>query len=185
MDSRRSGTELVWLPVTSDLGEIALVASPEGLRGVVLPDPAAAGRSIAASVHRRYPEARRGTTPLVERFAAQLRIYLAGGGSGFDGSLDLGDATPFEAVVWETTRTIPYGETRTYGWVARAAGDPSAVRAVGQALGRNPLPIVVPCHRVLAADGSLGGFALGREMKRTLLALEGLAPHGRQTELPL
>jgi methylated-DNA-[protein]-cysteine S-methyltransferase len=90
-------------------------------------------------------------------------------------TLDLGHATLFQRHVWEITRSIPYGETRSYGWVAKQIGKPDAARAVGQALGKNPLPIVVPCHRVIASNGSLCGFGGGLEMKRSLLRLEGLS----------
>jgi len=88
-------------------------------------------------------------------------------------TLDFGRATLFQRQVYEIVRSIPYGETRSYSWVAKQAGKPDAVRAVGQALGKNPLPIVVPCHRVIASDGSLCGFGGGLEMKRKLLQLEG------------
>jgi len=80
--------------------------------------------------------------------------------------------------VWQATRLIPYGETRSYLWVAVQIGKPGAARAVGQALGRNPLPVIVPCHRVIAADGGLGGFTGGLEMKRRLLELETTAKAG-------
>jgi methylated-DNA-[protein]-cysteine S-methyltransferase len=74
--------------------------------------------------------------------------------------------------VWEITRLIPYGETRSYAWVAEQIGQPRAVRAVGQALGKNPLPIIIPCHRVITSNGKLGGFGGGLEMKKRLLSLE-------------
>jgi methylated-DNA-[protein]-cysteine S-methyltransferase len=90
-------------------------------------------------------------------------------------TLDFGRATLFQRQVWEVTQSIPYGETRSYGWVAKQIGKPDAARAVGQALGKNPLPIVVPCHRVIASDGGLCGFGGGLEMKRSLLRLEGLS----------
>jgi methylated-DNA-[protein]-cysteine S-methyltransferase len=99
--------------------------------------------------------------------------YFSGQSHKFPWALDLECATPFQRQVWEATRSIPYGETRSYSWVANCIGKPAAVRAVGQALGKNPLPIVVPCHRVIAADGDLRGFGGGLEMKRTLLRLEG------------
>ena len=86
--------------------------------------------------------------------------------------------TPFQRQVWEALTAIPYGETRTYGEVAAAIGRPRAVRAVGQADHRNPLPILIPCHRVVGADGSLTGYAGGLALKRALLALEG-APVSR------
>ncbi len=82
------------------------------------------------------------------------------------------EGTPFQQAVWKALQTIPYGETRTYGQIARMIGRPKAVRAVGAACGRNPLPIVVPCHRVVGADGSLTGFSCGLDRKRFLLALE-------------
>jgi methylated-DNA-[protein]-cysteine S-methyltransferase len=78
-------------------------------------------------------------------------------------------------MVWEKARLIPYGETRSYMWLARQIGKPQAARAVGQALGRNPLPVIVPCHRVIASDGSPGGFTGGLHRKKMLLKLEGLA----------
>lgn len=80
--------------------------------------------------------------------------------------------TPFQRRVWEIVRNIPYGQTRSYGWIAAEAGIPKGPRAVGQAVGRNPVPLIVPCHRVLAADGSIGGFTGGIEIKRKLLELE-------------
>ncbi|HEX9897208.1 MAG TPA: methylated-DNA--[protein]-cysteine S-methyltransferase [Dehalococcoidales bacterium] len=102
-----------------------------------------------------------------------LTEYFSGKRSQFSGELDYGQATPFQKQVWEATRAIPYGETRSYSWVANRIGKPAAVRAVGQALGKNPLPIIVPCHRVIASNGTLCGFGGGLEMKRNLLRLEG------------
>jgi len=185
MQAHPTAPRLVWMSVPSELGDFALVASDQGLCGIVLPVLSPQPTGIAKLVHRRYAGARRGSSPSLVHFADALRLYLNGGQPGFAGELDYGDATPFEQVVWEATRSIPYGETRSYAWLARAAGDPRAVRAVAQALGRNPLPVIVPCHRVLAADGSLGGFSGGLEMKKALLGIEGLAPRGRQTQLPL
>ena len=90
----------------------------------------------------------------------------------FNDELDLSGTTPFQQRIWRVTRLIPYGEIRNYGWVAAQAGNPLASRAAGQALGRNPVPIVVPCHRVIASGGKLGGFSGGLDMKKRLLALE-------------
>ena len=87
--------------------------------------------------------------------------------------VDLRAGTAFQQVVWRMLQTIPYGETRSYAWVARQIGKPKATRAVGAACGANPVPIVVPCHRVVGSDGSLGGFSGGLALKRRLLALEG------------
>ncbi len=101
-----------------------------------------------------------------------FEAYFCGDRVDFAIRLDLSQATSFERSVWETTCCIPYGETQSYAWIARRIGKPQAPRAVGQALGRNPLPILVPCHRVLTSDGKLGGFGGGLPMKQFLLALE-------------
>jgi len=87
---------------------------------------------------------------------------------------DFSDAPPFFAAAWDACRTIPWGETRSYSWLAAEAGRPGAPRAAGQAMAKNRVPLLVPCHRVIRADGSLGGYGgkLGLEMKRKLLALE-------------
>jgi methylated-DNA-[protein]-cysteine S-methyltransferase len=107
--------------------------------------------------------------------AAQLAEYFAGERHAFD--LPLAPAgTAFQRHVWAALAQIPYGELRSYREIARAIGQPAAVRAVGAANGRNPLPIVVPCHRVVGSDGSLTGFAGGLEIKRRLLELEGALP---------
>ena len=110
--------------------------------------------------------------PFLRRAAAQIDEYFQGTRREFD--LDLQPAgTPFQLQVLDALATIPYGETRSYGEVAAQIGKPRAVRAVGAANGRNPLPIVLPCHRVIGADGSLTGFGGGLETKRYLLDLEG------------
>jgi methylated-DNA-[protein]-cysteine S-methyltransferase len=90
----------------------------------------------------------------------------------FADKVDLTGRSPFHRLVWGAARTIPYGETRSYAWVARQVGSPRAARAVGQALGANPLPLIVPCHRVVASDGGLGGFAGGLALKHRLLEIE-------------
>jgi methylated-DNA-[protein]-cysteine S-methyltransferase len=105
---------------------------------------------------------------------AQLDEYFAGERHTFDVPLDL-RGTEFQRAVWEHLRGIPYGETTTYGTIARALGRIDRVRAVGAAVGRTPVPIVVPCHRVLGSDGSLTGYGGGLERKQALLDLE----HGR------
>jgi methylated-DNA-[protein]-cysteine S-methyltransferase len=104
----------------------------------------------------------------------QLEEYFAGRRQTFDLPL-APEGTPFEKTVWEELRRIPFGETRSYAEVARAIGRPGAARAVGRANGANPIPVVVPCHRVIGADGSLTGFGGGLDAKARLLELEGLA----------
>ncbi len=102
----------------------------------------------------------------------QLRRYAAGKLVRWSVPLDLSSGTGFQQEVWRVLLTIPRGETRSYGWVAKKIGRPHAARAVGAACGANPLPVIVPCHRVIAGDGSIGGFGGGLSMKRRLLALE-------------
>jgi len=103
----------------------------------------------------------------------QLREYFSGGRRKFTVPLSL-DGTDFQCRAWAAMRSIPFGTTVSYAQQARMIGSPRAVRAVGSANGANPIPIIVPCHRVIASDGSLGGYALGLRMKRWLLAHEAL-----------
>jgi len=133
---------------------------------VTLPAPeqvatATAGRARLAPDH-----------PLLAQARVQIEEYLAGKRREFTLFYTLGGLTDFQQAALRATASIPYGETRTYGWVAAQAGNGRAPRAAGQALHCNPLPLVVPCHRVLGAGGSLTGFGGGLEMKRRLLELE-------------
>lgn len=105
--------------------------------------------------------------------ARQLQRYAAGKSVSFRVRLDLSTGTPFQQKVWRALLKIPRGETRSYLWVARHIGKPRAVRAVGAACGANPVGIIVPCHRVVASDGSLGGYTGGLKWKKRLLKLEG------------
>ena len=107
-----------------------------------------------------------------DKLAHQLQACASGKPVRFTCRLDLSSGTAFQQKVWRVLQTIPRGETRSYAWVARKIGNPSAVRAVGGACGANPIPIIIPCHRVIASDGSLGGFGGGTALKRRLLALE-------------
>ncbi len=118
--------------------------------------------------------ARRAATPATTPIAKDLARYFSGDDVDFGNyEVDLSGYTEFQQRVYEATRKIPPGELRTYGEIARAIGMPGASRAVGNALGRNPACIVIPCHRVVAANGGLGGFTGGLEWKRKLLRLEG------------
>ncbi len=107
--------------------------------------------------------------------AGELRRYAEGAKVRWSVALDLAGGTAFQRKVWRTLQQIPYGETRSYAWVARRIGKPKAARAVGAACGANPIPVIIPCHRVVASDGSLGGFTAGLAWKRKLLRLEGVA----------
>ena len=114
-------------------------------------------------------------TPLLARGREELLEYLAGARRDFDLPL-APQGTPFQQRVWAALREIPYGQTRSYRELALATGSPRGYRAVGMANHRNPIPILIPCHRVVGADGSLTGYAGGLELKRKLLELEGALP---------
>ncbi|MFC2154853.1 methylated-DNA--[protein]-cysteine S-methyltransferase [Candidatus Altiarchaeota archaeon] len=103
----------------------------------------------------------------------KIRKYFKGDNVDFrDIKVDLSKGTPFRQTIWRTTKKIPFGRTRSYGWIAKKAGNPKGARAVGQALHENPLPIIVPCHRVVKSDGTIGGFSSGTSTKKKLLMLE-------------
>ena len=154
----------------TDWGWMGALASETGLRRMTLPQPSreAAAALIEAGASAAFP---------FPDLPQRMRRYLQGAREAFPYPLDLRTATIFQSAVWQATSAIPYGETRSYAWIARALGRPQAPRAVGQALGANPLPIVIPCHRVLASDGALGGYGGGLALKRRLLALEGAPLH--------
>jgi len=113
------------------------------------------------------------TSPRLREAQAQLTDYLAGTRRSFDLSLDLSRGTSFQRKVWQTLRRVSYGQLRSYQWVAARVGGRQYARAVGNAVGANPMPIVIPCHRIVAQDASLGGFSGGLPTKRKLLTLEG------------
>ena len=149
------------------LGPMILAASPRGLIGVWfdgqrhLPDTSA------------WPT--QDAHPLLQTTAAQLAAYFKGERTRFDLPLDLGGGTAFQQAVWRTLIAIPTGGTQTYGAIARQLQRPDAVRAVGAAVGRNPVSVIVPCHRVLGSSGALTGYAGGLDRKRALLRLENVA----------
>jgi methylated-DNA-[protein]-cysteine S-methyltransferase len=149
-------------------GWVGILGSPAGLRRVTLPQPSAEKALAQLGVNDEAVLAPEPYYNLIQRFQA----YFAGKSADFPDKLDLSEATPFQRAVWAATRRIPFGQTRSYAWAARQTGKPGAARAVGQALSKNPLPVIIPCHRVLRRDGSLGGFRGGLAMKKFLLALE-------------
>ncbi len=150
----------------TDAGWVGLLASSAGLRRLELPLPSEQeARRLLAEDAAENP------APF-EDLMGRLRAYFSGRPAEFPDKLDLSAATPFQRRVWRAARAIPYGQTRTYGWLAGQIGQPGAARAVGQAIGRNPIAVIVPCHRVLGSSG-LGGFYGGLALKRYLLRLEG------------
>ena len=157
----------------SPLGAVRLAASPQGLVGLWFdgqrhqPTPLLDGPGA-------WPEV--SGHALMQEAAGQLQQFLRSERRAFDLPLDLSGGTSFQQEVWRALLAIGCGATSTYGDLGRALGRPRAVRAVGAAVGRNPISVVVPCHRVLGADGSLTGYAGGLERKGALLAIEGARP---------
>jgi methylated-DNA-[protein]-cysteine S-methyltransferase len=159
-----------WDVIQSPLGALYIAASAQGLSSLDF------GVNQAEFLSRVDSLARTERDPAaLSSIVEQLQAYFAGDRLSFDLPLDLGRLTPFQLGVLQAARGIPPGRVWTYGQIARAIGKPKASRAVGQALGCNPLPIVIPCHRVIASDGGLGGYSGGGglQSKRFLLSLEG------------
>lgn len=156
------------------LGTAAVVWTEHGISGIQLPEDDAA--RLRVRIRRRSPRAVEAAPPANVRAAiARITELLAGTASELSHvELDMARTEPFERQVYAMARKIPFGETATYGQIARQLGDVHLARDVGQALARNPFPIVVPCHRVIASDGKLGGFSAigGVATKQRLLELE-------------
>lgn len=116
-------------------------------------------------------------SPIALRLFKELDAYFNSDLKEFNQKIKFVSGTDFEHKVWLTLKEIPYGETRSYKWISEKVGRPKAMRAVGQALKKNPMPIILPCHRVIASDGSIGGFSCGVEIKRWLLRHERALKH--------
>jgi methylated-DNA-[protein]-cysteine S-methyltransferase len=153
------------LHVDSPLGGVTLAATDAGLAGLWF------------DRQRHLPDMsgwlRDDDHPVLRAAAAQLQDYFAGTRDAFDLPLDLSHGTAFQQAVWQALLAIPSGATTSYGALSQQVGKPAAVRAVGAAVGRNPISVIVPCHRVLGADGSLTGYAGGLDRKTALLEREG------------
>ena len=175
--------DIVWFTrVASPLGDLILAATGEGLREVEF------GRSQTdAEFAQRIKdaggdpvrldnvaEAPWATQQTLKRAADELEEYFGGRRSQFDVPLDWGHMPPFQRAVLEATASVPFGHVDTYAGIARRIGKPKATRAVGNALGRNPIPVIVPCHRVIRSDATLGGYTGGLNIKEHLLSLEGV-----------
>jgi methylated-DNA-[protein]-cysteine S-methyltransferase len=165
MATPTEAASLVYTSVDSPIGELLLVGDGRALHGLYMrgaPKPVTIGRSW-----RRLPDA-------FQAVRVQLAEYFAGERRTFDAELVM-RGTAFQRRVWRALLRVGYGETVSYGELARRIGRPSAARAVGMANGRNPVSIIVPCHRVIGADGTLTGYGGGIERKRLLLDLEARA----------
>jgi methylated-DNA-[protein]-cysteine S-methyltransferase len=155
-ERQRGSSDLFYDTFESPLGTLYLIAAGKVLREIDFRKPADIPRKDIAS----------------HLLKKELREYFEHGKDEFTQEIDPANGTEFEKNVWFTLREIPFGETRTYKWLAEKIGKPNASRAVGQALGKNPLPIILPCHRIIESDGSLGGYSGGIDIKRRLLEME-------------
>jgi methylated-DNA-[protein]-cysteine S-methyltransferase len=151
-----------WTVTDSPIGDLSVAVDGVGVCSVSF------GRTKA----RPNPTSLPASDPVLDAAVAQLQEFFAGALTDFDVPLSVRGGSDFERAVWAELSRIPYGETRTYGAVAAAVGDVDAARAVGVACNRNPLPLIVPCHRVVGAGGKLVGFGGGLSRKRYLLELE-------------
>lgn len=178
-ERRPSATACLGLPearygfMDTPVGDVLVAASDRGVVEVSYLDHAGPYESLRELEGRGYLvyERQGKVAPVVD----QLRQYFAHERTGFDLPVDLGGVTDFTRSVLEHTARIPYGKVQTYGDVAGAIGKPKASRAVGNALGRNPVPVIIPCHRVILSSGAMGWYTGGPEIKRALLGIEGVS----------
>ena len=167
--SKATRLMLSYTTFATDMGWMAILSSTRGLIRLTLPQDSA--REARELLDSNLSHATRSPHQF-EDIISRLRIYFGGCKVAFTDELDLSRATHFKRKVWQITRIIPYGESRSYRWVAAQIGQPNAMRAVGQALAQNPLPIIIPCHRIVASNGKRGGYSGGVKMKKHLLFLE-------------
>lgn len=162
--------------ISTQYGKIEAVLSEKGVCSISFPR--------SKKKKRLKPQQKR-TGPdenLKKKFVSEIDQYFQGGMPVSDFPLDLGLCTPFQKKVYKAAQKIGHGEVRTYSWIAEKIGNPKASRAVGQALNKNPVPIIIPCHRVVAKDGDLRGFASGLGWKKRLLKLEGVTINKNRTK---
>ncbi|MER6560370.1 methylated-DNA--[protein]-cysteine S-methyltransferase [Streptomyces sp. NPDC001027] len=180
MDSHAGhGQRVVWAVVPTDIGPLMLAASTDGLLNVVFhATDAVRDKALARLAERLGTEPVEAPgSPLLAEAIRQIEAYFSGERQVFELPLDWSLISGFNRqVLRELAAGVPYGAVVGYGDLAERVGQPGAAQAVGAAMGSNPLPVVVPCHRVVERDGGLGGFGGGRETKRKLLALEGVLP---------
>ncbi|MFJ6936224.1 methylated-DNA--[protein]-cysteine S-methyltransferase [Streptomyces sp. NPDC101132] len=168
---------LEWTVVDSGVGPLFLAATPAGLVRVEFHGEERRTAPLAARLGAEPVRPPAGEEVLLAEPVRQLAAYFAGELRRFELALDWRLSAGFNRrVLGELERSVPYGSVVGYGELAARVGQPGAAQAVGAAMGSNPLPVVVPCHRVLENDGGIGGFGGGLEAKRTLLALEGVLP---------
>jgi methylated-DNA-[protein]-cysteine S-methyltransferase len=173
----------VWYTrIDSPIGELILAATAEGLREIEFGSQVADSDFVARQRERGVEPVRLGciedaapeVQAILRHATSELREYFGGQRARFDIPLDWGRMAPFQRAVLEATATVPFGQVDTYAGIARKIGKPGATRAVGNALGRNPIPVIVPCHRVIRSDATIGGYTGGLGIKHRLLAIEGV-----------
>lgn len=164
-------TSTVQTHVQSPLGNILIAATAKGLTGLWFTEKQ---RYLPSQMTGPGAWPEDPDHPVLKQVSLQLAEYFAGRRSDFDVPLDLSCGTAFQQSVWQALLAIPLGETLSYGEVSRRIGKPAAVRAVGGAVGRNPVSIIVPCHRVMGSKGTLTGYGGGLDRKTALLQLEGV-----------
>ncbi len=156
----------------SPWGWMGIVESEKGIQAIALPKRSRGAVELDLKAQSSEPW-QRGESACLEAARRQLLDYLDGKRHTFEIPLDLSQGTVFQRQVWRALQRVPYGKLRSYQWIAARVGGRQYARAVGNAVGANPIPIVIPCHRIVAQDASLGGFSGGLSMKRKLLSLEG------------
>jgi len=167
----RLGTSDEWTVIATPVGEMMVIGDDDALRFVHLP-----GSFVASA----FDPVRSGAPAAVRAAAEQIDAYFTGALKTFSLPLDP-SGTEFQRGVWSALADIPYGETESYGELAARVGNPKACRAVGLANGRNPIPLVLPCHRVIGVNGSLTGYGGGLELKKRLLDHERAAPRPHES----
>ncbi len=157
------GSDEAWMGATCTRKGVCLLVLPKNTEEEVLNDiKSRAGEKILEESAKDF-----------EKLKKDIADYFNGKEVDFEQNIDLTEFTPFQSAVFAITRNIPYGETKSYRWVAKKVGNPKGCRAVGQALKTNSIPILIPCHRVIEESGKIGGFSPGKGWKEKLLALEG------------
>lgn len=166
---------LWWDVIEADAGRFGVGVSERGLLAILLPNAADQRDQVLGRLAGQFQLGEQ--SDRLREACQQLREYFAGERREFDLELDL-RGTSFQVDAWNAVAAVPYGETTSYGEIARRIGRPDAVRAVGAANGANPIPIVVPCHRIIGSNGKLTGYGGGLDLKRWLLKLEGIPVDG-------
>ena len=156
----------------SPIGELAFAWTGKG----IIASSLRGKRELLARLASKGISGVLGSRGLPSDLKDELDAYFSGLPVEFRTPVWFAWGTPFQRAVWQAIKLIPYGQVRSYSWIAKCVGRPKAYRAVGQAVKANPIPLLVPCHRVVRADGTIGGFTPGLELKKWLLRLEGILP---------